>query len=169
MFHRLRETGPAFLIPAAWGVVIAAHLNAVTTHPVFVMHAVMCLLLIAFGVLSWREMDAGVLRTWRWVILAGTPFACLGLAGFFVSTGSTWLFAAALLGWALAPAAGFVSTARQVRDGVGVYAAGAALCVLGAILYVSGIAIGSTGASVAGLVAIATGQTAGISDAVLRY
>ncbi len=169
MFRRLRETGPAFLIPAAWGVVTASHLDLVTRQPVFVMHGVMCLLLVAFVAASWGEMEAGVLRTWRRVILVGTPFAIVGLAGFVVSTGSTALFAAALSGWILVPAGGFVSTARQVAAGAWIYLTGAALCLLGAALYVFGAAYGPSTVSIAGLVSVAIGQTAGILDAVLRY
>lgn len=169
MFRRLRETGPAFLIPAAWGVVTATHLDLVTRRPVLVMHGVMCVLLVAFAAASWQEMEAGVLRTWRRVILAGTPFALAGLAGFVVSTGSTALFAAAISGWMLLPAAGFVSTARQVSAGTGIYRAGAALCVLGAVLYALGVATGPSALSIVGLGSVAIGQTAGILDAVLRY
>lgn len=169
MFRRLRETGPAFLIPAAWGVVTAAHLDLVTRRPVFVMHGVMCVLLVAFAAVSWQEMESGVLRTWRRLILAGTPFALAGLAGFVASTGSTALFAAAILGWILLPAAGFVSTARQVSAGTRIYQAGAALCVLGAVLYAFGVAIGPSALSTVGLGSVAIGQTAGILDAVLRY
>ncbi len=169
VFCRLRETAPAFLIPAAWGVVTAAHVGAVSTRPVFVMHGVMCVSLIAFAAASWREMDAGVLRTWRAVIVAGTPFAFAGLAGFLVPVGSRALFVAALAGWILVPAAGFLATARQVRAGVGVYVGGAGLCVLGAALYAIGTVVGPTAAVTAGLVSVGIGQTAGILDAVLRY
>lgn len=169
MFRRLRETAPAFLIPAAWGVVTAAHVGAVSTRPVFVMHGVMCVSLVAFAAASWREMDAGVLRTWRTVIVAGTPFAFAGLAGFVVAVGSRALFVAALVGWILVPAAGFLATARQVRAGVGVYVGGAVLCVLGVSLYAIGTVLGPSTVATAGLVSVAIGQTAGILDAVLRY
>lgn len=169
MFRRLRETGPAFLIPAAWGVVTASHLDLITRQPVFVMHAVMCVLLVAFAAASWREMESGVLRTWRRVILVGTPFALAGLAGFLVPIGSTALFVAAILGWMLAPATGFVSTARQVSAGAWIYQGSATLCVFGAVLYALGAAVGPGALSIAGLISVAIGQTAGILDAVLRY
>jgi hypothetical protein len=169
MFRRLRETGPALLIPAAWGTTTAAHLGVVTRRPVFVMHGVMCVLLVAFAAASWREMEAGVLRTWRRVILAGTPFAIAGLAGFVVPTGSTALFAAAISGWMLLPAAGFVSTAGHVSAGARIYLSGAALCVLGAVLYAFGAVFGPAVLSIAGLGSVGVGQTAGILDTVLRY
>lgn len=169
MFRRFRETGPAFLIPAAWGVVAAVHLDLITRQPVFVMHGVMFVLLVAFAAASWREMDAGVLRTWRRVILAGTPLALAGLAGFVVPTGSIALFSAAISGWMLLPAAGFISTARQVSAGTRIYQAGTALCVLGAVLYALGATIAPAALSIVGLGSVAVGQTAGILDAVLRY
>ena len=169
MFRRLREIGPALLIPAAWGTTTAAHLDIVTRRPVFVMHGVMCVLLVAFVGASWREMETGVLRTWRRVILAGTPVAFAGLAGFVVPAGSRALFAVSISGWVLIPAAGFVSTARQVPAGASIYRGGATLCVLGAVLYASGTVFGYGALSIAGLGSVAVGQTAGILDAVLRY
>jgi len=165
MFRRVRETGPAFLIPAAWGLVAAAHLGVVTTHPVIVMHVVMSALLVAFAAASWGEMRSGVLRAWRTVILVGTPVAVAGLAGFLLAGGSTVLLGAALYGWMLLPAAGFVYTGRRVADGTWIYLAGAGGCLLGAGLYVTG---GDAG-RVVGLLVVGAAQTAGILDAVLRY
>jgi hypothetical protein len=169
MFRRLRETGPAFLIPAAWGVVIATHLDIITTRPVFVMHGVMCVLLVVFAVTSWHEMETGVLRIWRRVILAGTPFAFVGLAGFLAPTGSTGLFAVALAGWIFVPAVGFVFTARAVTAGARIYLTGATLCLLGAGLYAFGAGSGYASIPTIGLASVAVGQTAGILDAVVRY
>ena len=168
MFRRAREVGPAFLIPSAWGLVLAAHLGVVTSHPVFVMHAVMSALLVAFAVTSWREMRSGVLRGWRAVIVAGTPFAVAGLAGFVVPAGSTALFAVALGGWMLLPAAGFGYTARHIPEAARLYAASALGCLLGAALYAGGALAGVGGARSAGLVVVGLSQTAGILDAVRR-
>lgn len=169
MFRRVRETGPALLIPAAWGFVVAAHLGVVAGHPIFVMHAVMSSLLVAFAAASWREMGSGVLRGWRTVILAGTPFALAGLAGFLVPAGSTTLFALALGGWMLLPAAGFVYTARRVPEGGWIYAASAGGCLLGAALYAGGAVAAVDAGAIAGLLVVGAAQTAGILDAVLRY
>ncbi len=169
MFRRVREVGPGFLVPAAWAVVVAAHLGAISSHPVFVMHVVMSVLLVAFAGLSWSDMETGVLGTWRRVIVAGTPFALAGLVGFLVPMGSTPLFVAALVGWMLLPAAGFLDTARRVSEGVWTYRAGAALCFVGVALYALGAAVGSRSLSIVGLLSVGVGQTAGILDAVLRY
>ena len=168
MFRRVREVGPAFLIPSAWGLVLAAHLGAVTSHPVFVMHVVVSSLLVAFAVTSWREMRSGVLRGWLIVIVVGTPFAIAGLAGFVAPAGSTALFAVALGGWMLLPAAGFGYTARHIPEAARLYAASALGCLLGAALYAGGALAGVGGARSAGLVVVGLSQTAGILDAVRR-
>jgi len=169
MFRRARESGPALLIPSAWGLVAAVHLGVVTTRPVFVMHAVMSVLLVAFAAASWREMDSGVLRAWRAVIVAGTPFAVAGLAGFVVPDPPAALFALALFGWMLLPAAGFGYTARELSAGAWVYAAAAAGCPVGTGLYAYGALAGSPTAQIAGLAVVGAAQTAGIVDAVVRF
>jgi hypothetical protein len=157
------------LIPSAWGLVAAAHLGVVTTHPVFVMHAVMSVLLVAFAAASWGEMASGVLRAWRAVIVAGTPFAVAGLAGFVLSDSPAALFALALGGWMLLPAAGFGYTARELPAGAWVYTASAAGCLVGAGLYAYGAAMGVSSARMAGLAVVGVAQTAGIVDAVVRF
>ena len=169
MFDRLWETGPALWIPAAWSVVIAARLELVSARPMFVMHAVMSALLVAFAVASWGEMQSGVLRAWRTVILVGTPFALAGLAGFLVPAWATWLRAAALGGWMLLPAWGFVRTSRVVTEGAWIHVASAGGCLLGAGLYAGGNIAGIEALRIAGLAVVGVGQTAGILDAVLRY
>jgi hypothetical protein len=126
-------------------------------------------LLVAFAAASWREMDSGVLRAWRAVILTGIPLALAGLAGFLVSTGSTALFAVAMGGWMLAPAAGFLYTARAVTEGEWAYVAGAAGCLLGVFLYAGGVVTGAESLRLAALGSAAAGQTLGILDAVVRY
>ena len=169
MFRRVRETGPALLIPSAWALVAAAHLGVVTTHPVFVMHAVMSVLLVVFAAASWGEMASGVLRAWRTVIVAGTPFAVVGLVGFARPDAPAALFALALGGWMLLPAAGFGYTARELPAGAWVYAAATAGCPVGAGLYAYGTVAGSTTVQVVGIAVVGVAQTAGIVDAVVRF
>ena len=169
MLRPLRENGPALLVPAAWIVVVATVLGVVSTHALFVAHVVMSALLVAFVAASWRDMSAGVLRTWKLVILAGTPVTLAGVAG-FLALGETAgvppdaLLAVSLFGWALLPAIGFASTARRVEAGGRIYAVGAVCCVAGAV----GVAVASSATAVA-LALVGAGQTAGILDATLRY
>ncbi|EMA63535.1 hypothetical protein [Halorubrum kocurii] len=171
VFRRLRENGPALLVPAAWLVVVAAVLDVVSTRALFVAHVVMSVLLVAFVVASWRDMSAGVLRTWKLVILAGTPVTLAGVVGFLALGGTLdlppdALLAVSLYGWALLPAAGFASTRGRVEAGAWVYDLGVGCCVAGAV----GVAAApsATWTAVA-LGVVGAGQTAGILDATLRY
>jgi hypothetical protein len=166
----LRENGPALLVPAAWGVAAGAVLGVVSAHALFVAHVVMSVLLVAFVAASRREMASGVLRTWKLVIVAGTPVTLAGVAGFLalgtLGVPPDALLAVSLYGWALLPAVGFVATRRRVEAGARIYDLGAACCVAGAV----GVAVAPSATwTAAAIAAIGTGQTAGILDATLRY
>ncbi len=163
VFRPLRENGPALLVPAAWTVAAGTALGVVSTHALFVAHVVMSVLLVAFVVASWGEMETGVLAAWRRVILVGTPVTLAGVVGFLLEREP--LLAVALYGWILLPAAGFVPTARRVDSGAAVYLGGATCCVAGAFAVL--LADTSTGVAAA-LALVAVGQTAGILDATLR-
>lgn len=164
MSRTLRENGPALLVPAAWGVAGGAVLGVVSTHALFVAHVVMSILLVAFVAASWREMESGVLRSWRLVILAGTPVTLAGVAGFHYAFEP--LLAVAVYGWILLPTAGFLDTRRRVDAGARIYDAGVACCVGGAV----GVAVAATPTGAAAALAlVGAGQTAGILDATARY
>ena len=171
MFRPLRENGPALLVPAAWLVAAATALGVVSTHALFVAHVVMSVLLVAFVAASWREMGAGALRTWKLVIVAGTPVTLAGVAGFLALGGaldgpSDALLAVSLYGWALLPAVGFAYTRRRVEAGARVYDLGAVCCAAGAV----GVALAPSATwTAAALALVGAGQTGGILDATLRY
>jgi hypothetical protein len=169
VFRRARESGPALLVPLAWTLVVAARLEVVADRPLLVAHAVMVALLVAFVVLSWREMATGVLRAWRGVILAGVPVTVAGTVGLLRVPPEPTLLAVSLYGWMLLPAAGLAYTATREVTVAWPYAGGAAACVLGALVHA--VAPGTVGAPgvVAGLALVGAGQTAGIVDAVVRY
>ncbi len=166
MLQRTRESGPPFLVPFAWTVVIAAHLEVVSEHAIFVAHLVMAVFLVIFAVTGYAEMREGVLRVWWTIIAVGTLITGFGIVGFWLA--STALLAVALVGWMLLPAVGFVVTGRRVSTGAWRYFGGAVGCGLGAVLYV--VSLGWAGDSVAivGLVLVGVGQTAGIVDAAVR-
>lgn len=166
MLRRLRENGPALLVPLAWTFVTAAHLDLVGPHPLFVAHVVMCVLLFGFALLSWSEMRTGVLLAWRRVIVAGFGLTALGTVG-LVATVEALLWVT-VVGWMLLPAAGFVYTARRVERRPRAYGAGAVLSVLGAAAYVLAPVVGDAGLLL-GLALVNVGQTAGIVAAVLDY
>jgi hypothetical protein len=166
----LRENGPALLVPAAWGVAAAALTGAVSEHALFVAHAVMSVLLVAFVVASWRDMGTGVLRAWKLVIMAGTPVTLAGVAGFLAlgPLPGDALLAVAFYGWMLLPAPAFVYTG--LRDPAvprsGVHHVAAACSVAGAT--VAALA-GSPAGVVAGVALVGFGQTAGILAATALY
>jgi hypothetical protein len=164
VFRRLRETAPAALVPFAWVVAAGAHLGAVSRHALFVAHVVMAVLLATFAVTGWTDMDRGVLRVWRAVVLVGFGATTLGVVGFLRAT--TPLLAVALHAWMWLPALGLVYTGRAVDGPAPAYVGGGVVCAVGALGYAL---LAPTPARIAGLVLVAAGQTAGIVDAVVRY
>lgn len=165
MFRTLRETGPAVLVPAAWLVVAASTLGVVSHHALFVAHIVMSVLLVAFLLGSRGELDEGVLRGWKVVILAGTPVTLAGVTGFVVGETTAVggvLLTIALYGWVILPAAGLAYTGRRVQTGGRAYEVGAGCCVVGAVV----VALGGSAVAVAtGIGVVGIGQTIGIITA----
>jgi hypothetical protein len=166
VFRRLRETAPVVLVPAAWLVVAATHLGAVTDRALFVAHVVMSVLLAGFAITGYADMREGLLRTWWRVIAVGVVPAVAGAVGFAVDADP--LLAVALYGWMLLPAVGLYRTGRAVPEGTAVYQVGAGLCPLGAGLYAAAPFV-ADGLALVGLLAVGIGQTAGIADTVYRF
>ena len=169
MFRRARELGPAFLVPLAWTFVTAAHLDVVTDHTLFVAHVVMAMLLAVFAVTGRPDMQEGLLNVWWRIIAVGFVVTLAGVLGFLADGDGTRLLGVALVGWMLLPAVGFVDTGRRVTEGTWIYFGGTAACLVGAFLYAVGLFGAVEGASIAGLVSVGIGQTAGILDAAIRY
>jgi len=164
-----RETGPALLVPAAWAVVAAAHVDVVADRTLLIAHAVMTTLLVVFAVTGRADMREGTLRVWWVVIAVGVVPAAAGTAG--LAAGNAALRAVALYGWMLLPAVGLVDTGRRVSRASVRYLGGAVLCVIGAAVHaVAGaLPVATSTAAVAGVAVVGAGQSAGILDAVLRY
>lgn len=171
MLRSLRENGPALLVPAAWAVVIAAHVDLVATRTLLIAHGVMSILLVAFAVLSYRDMREGVLSVWWLVIAAGIPVTAAGLAGLAAPALGRVGLPLAVGGWMLLPGIALIETGRGMTpdDAPTVYLAAGGLCLAGAAVYFGGLFAGGGRALVAGLVLVGVGQTAGIVDAVLRH
>ncbi|WP_231754494.1 hypothetical protein [Halapricum sp. CBA1109] len=81
MLRRLRENGPVVLVPLAWTFAIAAHRDLLALRTVLVAHLVMDSIILVFTVLSWRDMDTGILLTWRRVLVAGFVLTVAGTVG----------------------------------------------------------------------------------------
>jgi hypothetical protein len=170
MLRRLRETGPVVLVPLAWTFVAAAHLDVVRRRTFLIAHVVMATLLLAFVALSWSEMRSGALRTWRRVVAVGFGLTVAGAVGLASSPPFAPLLGLAVVGWMLLPAVGLWDTGRRVVTFADVYRAGGACSALGALVYVFAPLVGSTAtttATVAGLLLVGVGQTAGIVAAVV--
>ncbi|AAG20369.1 hypothetical protein PNQ29_09110 [Halobacterium salinarum] len=172
MLDRTREYAPVGLVPLAWGFTAAAHLGYVGSHALFVAHVVIVGLLVAFGAVSWTEMDAGALRAWRGVIVAGVGVTLLGVASFRVpAVPGGVLRAATVVGWMLLPVRALAVTARRTpAPGLArVYLGAAMASVAGGAVTVVGLAAPLSAASgwlvLAGIGAVGVGQTASIAAA----
>lgn len=162
MLRTAREYGPALLVPAAWGFVTAAHVDAVADSTLFVAHVVMTVLLAVFAITGRADMREGTLRVWWSIVAVGFVVTLLGTLGFRLDAGGAALQATALFGWMLLPAVGFVDTGRRGADRAWLYYGAALGSVLGALLYAVGLAVAVPALLVAGLALVGIGQTAGI-------
>lgn len=166
MFPRLRAQGPAVLVPLAWLLVGLAHLGVVTDRTVLVFHVVAATLIAAFAVLSWDEMETGVLRVWRDVLLVGLLLTVGGIVGLLVVQLRDPFLTTAILGWMVVPGVGLYYTGKGVPTGRRAYTAGAALSVLGAAVYAGALFPAPEPALLAGIGLVLVGQTVGIVQAV---
>jgi hypothetical protein len=172
VLRRLRANGPALLVPAAWAVVVAAHVDLVATRTLLIAHVVMVVLLVGFAALSYADMREGILSVWWLVIAAGIPVTAAGLVGLAVPVVEQVFLSLAVGGWMLLPGVALLETGREMTDDGprSVYLAAGGLCLAGAVVYFGGLfGAGGQRALVAGLVLVGVGQTAGIVDAVVRY
>ncbi|MES3160507.1 MAG: hypothetical protein PPP55_02935 [Halorubrum sp.] len=169
MLRSIRENGPALLVPAAWTVVAGTVAGILSQRALFVTHVVMSVLLVAFVVGSWTDMQEGPLRVWKFVILAGTPATIAGVVGFLALDGVVGLsaeplLATALYAWILLPAVGLFYTARHVEATSLAYDVGAACSLAGAV----GVTLAVTPIeTIAGIGVVGVGQTMGIVAATV--
>lgn len=172
MLQTVREAGPGVLVPAAWLVVGAAHLDRVTEQSILIAHLVMAGFLLFFLLTGYREMTNRVLQGWGLIMVAGLGITLAGIAGFLVPAYEQWLWGVSLVGWMLLPAIGLVFTGSLMPAAAAPYIAGAALSLLGAMAYFMSVLAGGGEASlylaVAGIALVGVGQTIGIGDAVLN-
>ena len=166
MFPRLRAQGPAVLVPLAWLLVGLAHLDVVTDRPVLIFHAVAAVLIAAFATLSWDEMETGVLRIWRDILLVGLLLTVGGIVGLLYSPLRIPFLTTTILGWVAVPGVGLYYTGKRVPEGKWAYTAGAVLSVLGAVVYAGALFPPAETALLGGIGLALVGQTVGIVQAV---
>ncbi|MFC6975089.1 hypothetical protein ACFQL1_11140 [Halomicroarcula sp. GCM10025709] len=169
MLRRLRENGPVVLVPLAWTFALAAHVDVLALRTVLIAHLVMDTVIVVFTALSWREMTSGVLRAWKLVLLAGLVATLVGTAGLLATPPIRPALTATVVAWMLIPAAGLAYTGQHVDRLASIYTVGAALSVVGAGVYVAGVASVGPLLVPAGLALTGVGQTAGIVAAVVGY
>ncbi|MFB6304861.1 MAG: hypothetical protein ABEH47_06825 [Haloferacaceae archaeon] len=167
------DVGPAGLVPAAWGLTVAAVFTPlVTDRTLLIALVVMDVLLAAFYVATRDEMTGPVLGAWRRVLVAGLAANLVGTAGLLVAPGARALLAVPLYAWMVLPGLGYVRTWRETPTGLprALYGLSAAGSLVGAGLYaVAPLVAGGDGpAALAGLVAVGAGQTAGIVTAAVE-
>ena len=167
MFRSVRDLAPTVLVPAAWLAAGGAHAELLSTDGLFIAHLVMAVFITVFVLTGWRSMGTGALRAWRVVLVAGFFLTVSGIAGFALSEFETPLLAVSLIGWMLLPAVGLGATGDAlIETGFHpIYHGGAGLSVIGAGLYVSGLAIEFTPLLFVGMFCVGVGQTAGIVHA----
>ena len=170
MFQSVRDGAPTVLVPAAWVAAAGAHAELLSTDGLLIAHIVMAAFIALFVLTGWRSMDTGALRAWRVVLVAGFFLTVSGIAGFYLTEFETPLLAISLLGWMLLPAVGLAATGDAlIQTGFHpVYHGGAGLSVIGAGLYVAGLAIGFDPLLFVGMAFVGIGQTAGIVAASRR-
>jgi len=169
MLRRLRENGPIVLVPLAWSFATAAHLDLLAGRTVFIAHIVMVSIIAVFTLLSWQEMDTGILLAWRRVLLAGFVLTLFGVVGLLADPQIRPLLSVTVVGWMLVPAAGLADTGRNIARRPRAYLGGAALSGLGALAYLGGLALPLELLVLAGLTLTNVGQTVGIAAAVVDY
>ena len=159
-------------MPLAWTFTALAHLGVADERSVLIAHLVMDVILLAFVGLSWNEMSEGVLSAWRTVILLGTLVTLAGTASFLIEPATATLQTISVVGWMILPAWGLWVTGQRVpADERGeVYTAGAAVSLVGAVVYLTGsIAGGVLAGWLVGIALVGVGQSAGIVLAVVEY
>lgn len=169
----LTDVGPAGLVPAAWTVTISAHTTSlVAERTLLIALCVMDVLLLAFLLAAYSEMDGPVLRVWRTVLAGGFVVTLAGTVGLALDPNQPALLAVSLYGWMVIPGLAYVRTGQSVEEtparSIYFFAAGAS--VGGALLYAAGHLAGVSPAAtvVGGLVVVGIGQTAGIVTAALQ-
>ena len=182
MLRRLREAGPALLVPLAWFSVALAERGILSARAILVAHVVMTAFIGFFLATGAAEMETGALAGWRAIIAAGFVVTLGGLSGFFLPAVSTPLWLVSLVGWMALPIPGFLYTAWLLGDDTGahrgdtsassgawIYTVSAAVSTLG--LAVSVVALAGTDGTLTlvGVGLVGVGHTIGIVDAVVRF
>lgn len=168
VFRTLRKNGTVVLPALAWGFVTAAHLGLASPRSLLVSHVVMDVVFVLFLAASWAEMQSGIMRAWRNVILVGLLVTAAATVTLASPMPNPTVLAVTVSTWMVVPAVALLYTGRGVTEAAWVYLGGGALSLLGWVAYLAWLLAGAP-TLVVGLALVGVGQTAGIVDAVYRY
>jgi hypothetical protein len=166
----VRRYGPVGLVPLAWSFTAAAVFTPlVTERTLTIALGVMSVIFAVFA--PQREMGEGLLRIWRYVLVAGLAVTLVGLADLLVTPADPLLWVT-LYGWMVVPTVGLAWTGLAGAPAPRLYLLFAAVSAVGVALFAlaSGPAATGTGTPTAwaGLVALAAGHTAGVALAAVQ-
>jgi len=162
----VRRYGPVGLVPLAWSfTAVALYTPLVSERTLLIALSVMSVIFAVFALQG--EMGEGVLRIWRYVLLAGLAVTLVGVADLLVTPEHPFLWVT-LYGWMAIPAAGLAWTGVAGAPAPRAYVAVAALSLLGTVGYALGSLVAVPTLEGAGLAAVGLGHTAGVALAAVQ-
>lgn len=157
----VRRYGPVGLVPLAWSfAAVALYTPRVSERTLLIALGVMSVVFAVFA--PQREMGEGLLRIWRYVLVAGLAVTLVGVADLLVTPADPYLWVV-LYGWMLIPAAGLAWTGLGGAPAPRAYLAFAAVSLLGTVAYAVGSQLALLTVEGAGLAAVGLGHTAGVA------
>lgn len=164
MLQRFRQFGPVLMVPAAWtATAFSIHTSILGSYEMMIAHVFMSLMMAAFLITGWNEMEKGVLKAWRTTIVAGLLVTLVGLAG-FIGPDTPWMQIVSLYGWMIVPGLALVYTGFKDDVYGKIYTVSGLLSLIGfGVYFLQRFNYFQADTySITGLTIVAIGQTLGI-------
>jgi len=162
----VRRYGPVGLVPLAWSfTAVALYTPLVSERTLLIALSVMSVVFAVFA--PQREMGEGVLRIWRYVLVAGLAVTLVGVADLLFTPAHPYLWVV-LYGWMVIPAAGLAWTGVAGAPAPRAYLAFAAVSLLGTVGFAAGAQLALPLLEGAGLAAVGLGHTVGVVLAAVQ-
>ncbi len=156
----IKRYGPAGLVPLAWSfTAVALFTPMVSERTLLIALSVMSVLFAVFA--PQGEMGEGVLRIWRYMLVAGLAVTLVGVADLLLTPMDPYLWVV-LYGWMVIPSVGLAWTGVAGPPTPRAYLTAAAVSVLGTVAYAVGSLVAALSLQGTGLAAVALGHTAGV-------
>lgn len=167
MVGAVRRYGPVGLVPLAWSFTAAAVFTPlIAERTLTIALGVMSVIFVLFA--PQREMGEGLLRIWRYVLVAGLAVTLVGLADLLLTAADPLLWVT-LYGWMIIPTTGLAWTGLAGAPAPRLYLLLAAVSAVGVGLFALAGWLPATGTvRAAGLVVLAAGHTAGVALAAVQ-